>query len=198
MHARAEGNSVQPDESQLGIRLRHARLTRGLRLKDVASRVSCSESLVSKIERGHVSPSLKVLHRMVKALDISIASLLSMNDADNGVVKYDGERPTISVGGDRPDRAIQLERLVPYHEGNLLDGNIHIVAPGAESDGFISHEGEEVGFVLQGVLELCVEGKRYDLKVGDSFYFQSSLRHRYRNPGLETARILWINTPPTF
>ena len=32
----------------------------------------------------------------------------------------------------------------------------------------------------------------------DSFHFNSSRRHAYRNPGKTQTRILWANTPPTF
>jgi uncharacterized cupin superfamily protein len=38
----------------------------------------------------------------------------------------------------------------------------------------------------------------YDLAQGDSFSFPSHLTHTYRNPGTNVARVLWVNTPPTF
>src|SRR5712671_5099222 len=56
----------------IGTRLRHARLTRGLRMKDVADSAGCSESLVSKIENNKLEPSLQVLHKLCVVLNISI------------------------------------------------------------------------------------------------------------------------------
>ena len=38
----------------IGTRLRHARLMRGSRLKDVAEAAGCSESMVSKIEKNKI------------------------------------------------------------------------------------------------------------------------------------------------
>jgi uncharacterized cupin superfamily protein len=38
----------------------------------------------------------------------------------------------------------------------------------------------------------------HELGPGDSFAFPSHLAHAYRNPGSKVARVLWINTPPTF
>lgn len=184
-------------ESLLGVRLRHARLTRGLRLKDVAKRVSCSESLISKIERGHSTPSLKVLHRLAKVLDLSIGALFSPGDTGS-VVWRSGRRPVIKLEGARGGGHIRLERIVPHQPGLLLEANIHIVEPGAESDGAIEHEGEEVGYVLQGTLELWVDEERYELQPGDAFHFRSDLSHRYRNPGKDPTKVLWVNTPPTF
>ena len=55
-----------------------------------------------------------------------------------------------------------------------------------------------MGYVLQGELELQVNGQFFDLKEGDSFYFRSDLPHGYKNPGSKVARVIWINTPPTF
>ncbi|MEL6337206.1 MAG: cupin domain-containing protein, partial [Pseudomonadota bacterium] len=73
-----------------------------------------------------------------------------------------------------------------------------IVAAGGRSDGVISHLGEEVGFLLEGELELEVDGQRYQLRPGDSFYFSSDRPHGYRNLSSTEARVLWVNTPPTF
>ncbi len=48
--------------------MRHARLTKRLRLLDIASQVGCAESMLSKIECGKATPSLGMLHRVAAAL----------------------------------------------------------------------------------------------------------------------------------
>lgn len=185
------------EAARVGHRLRYARRKQGLLMKDLAGRVGCSESLISKIERGHATPSLRVLHNIAAVLDISIASLFDAG-RDEQVVQRSGERPVIHLES-RTDRgSIDLERLAPFQERTLLEANIHVVEPGAESDGEIAHEGEEVGYVIEGTIELTVDETPYTLRAGDSFYFRSELRHRYRNPGDTVARLLWVNTPPSF
>jgi quercetin dioxygenase-like cupin family protein len=47
-------------------------------------------------------------------------------------------------------------------------------------------------------VELVVDDQRWQLGPGDSFHFRSERPHGYRNIGSTLARILWINTPPTF
>jgi DNA-binding transcriptional MerR regulator len=42
------------------------------------------------------------------------------------------------------------------------------------------------------------EQERYVLRIGDSLYYPSGVRHSWRNPGREVARLIWVNTPPTF
>lgn len=182
----------------LGSKLRHARKIKRLRLKDVANAVGCSESLLSKIECDKATPSLRTLHRIVSALDTSIASLFA-NSSNSEVILYrDGERPVVVIDEPKRANAIRLEPVIPYVDGRSLEGNIHVVAPGATNGGEIKHVGEEVGYVLEGQFELTVGDNIYKLTAGDSFFFRSELPHSYRNVGKVTARVLWINTPPTF
>ncbi len=54
----------KPDDLQIGARLRHARLLEGIRIRELAERVGCAESMISKIENGKVAPSLTMLQRL--------------------------------------------------------------------------------------------------------------------------------------
>ncbi len=182
----------------VGTRLRHARLVKQYRIRDVADRVGCSMSVISKIENGKATPSLTLLHRLVNALGINIGALFESRSDESAAVLRAGTRPVIAMERDPHGAGVALERLVPYGDGHLLQGNIHIVAPGGGSEGGIDHEGEEVGYVLEGELSLTLDGRTYELRAGDSFAFRSNRQHGYRNPGKTAARILWINTPPTF
>jgi len=168
-------------EVRVGTSIRHARMTLGIRLQDVAARVGCSESLISKIENGRTLPSLTTLHRIADALQTTVGRLCATADPNDGVVARSGERSVITIDPLRRGTGIQMERLVPYDDAHLLQGNIHIVEPGGGSEGTISHEGEEVGFVIEGKLELTVGGQTFMLSAEDSFCFRSSIPHSYRD-----------------
>ncbi len=183
---------------KIGPKIRHARQLKRLRLKDAAARVGCSESLLSKIECGKTQPSLRMLHAITQALDTSIASLFSDPAREEVSIFRRGARSLVGVGEPTKGAGIRLERLTSYRNGQTIDGNIHIVSPGAWNGGAIHHQGEEIGYVLQGTLELSVGSTTYLLEPGDSFHFPSELPHSYRNPGRTTTRVIWINTPPTF
>jgi len=178
--------------SMLGFRLRHARLVAGLTMAQVATKSHCSESLISKVENGQASPSLAMLHRIAVTLDTNIATLTTEEAPSEGPIRLNGERPVIKAGG------ISLERITLPKRGGLLQANIHIVPPNEASDGLIEHVGEEVGFVLEGSLQLVLGNERHLLSAGDAFYFSSKTPHGYRNVGKVTAKILWVNTPATF
>lgn len=193
----ASGSSTESDSTSLGRTLRHVRRLKNLRLRDVAERAGCSESLLSKIENGKAAPSLQTLHRVTEALGTTVAACFSDQDAEPLTVYRAGQRPTIKLG--TPHSALgqpSLERLTPYATGRALNANLHVVPPGAGSEGMLKHAGEEVGFVLEGLIELSVDGQAVVVAAGGSFFFQSSLPHSYRNVGTEIARIVWVNTPP--
>lgn len=191
-HAAAEEQPFfGPD---IGRRIRNLRHIKGLTLKDLADRTLCSESMLSKVENGKAQVSLTLLHRIVQSLDITITALFSESQADQGVVTRAKDRSTFRIDAN----GSRLERLIPPNLGHLLEGNLHILEPGGGSDGILTHEGEEVGYVLNGVLELTVSGVKYLLHSGDSFVYRSEEPHSYRNPGKETTRVLWVSTPPTF
>lgn len=185
-------------EAHIGVRIRHARMNAGLRLKDVALKAGCSESLLSKIENDKVMPSVVRLHRVAAALGLTLGELFASATEPERVVLKAGERPVTAFDPVRQGTGVKLERLIPYGPHHLLQGNIHIIERGGASDGTVQHAGEEVGYVLEGKVELTVDGKRYVLEAGDSFCFRSEHAHGYRNLGRGRARILFINTPPTF
>lgn len=183
--------------ARIGSTLRYQRKLRGMTLSDLARAAACSESMVSKIETASVNPSLTMLSRLAAALDLNV-SVFFAEGAEGDVVMRAGTRPRLDADALRRGDGVALERLVPHAEGVMLQANIHIVAPGGQSDGLISHVGEEMGYLIAGQLELEVDGRRFLLAPGDSFHFASDLPHGYRNPGAVEARVLWVNTPPTF
>jgi quercetin dioxygenase-like cupin family protein len=169
----------------------------GLTLKQVAQAANCSESLISKLENDAASPSLAMLHRLALALGSNVSELTSED--------WESEEPVLRAGGRQVSRFAQgtakgyidLERITHLQKGGLLQGDIHIVSPGMVSD-MIEHAGEEMGYVIEGSLDLTLGENTYTLNAGDSFHFPSNVPHGYRNSTKSVVRILWINTPATF
>lgn len=185
--------------SALGPRVRHARMVRGMTLKALADAAACSESMLSRIERGQAMPSLATLHRLACALETNVAELTAASAPPRSPVLRAAERPVIRFTGPRGARSgVQLERLIVPMRGQLLQADIHVLEPRAESPEQIAHTGEEMGYVIEGEFELRLGEARYHLSAGDSFYFSSDTPHSYRNPGRTVTRVLWVNTPPTF
>ena len=184
---------------RIGFQLRRERRLKGMTLKDVAAKAGVSESLISKVENNVAAPSLSTLHRIAKALQTSISALFVMDESLDQVVLRPDERPVAGKVQSMVEwDGIEAEIIAPFEKGRMLEGFIFVMEPGGHSGGELRHEGEECGYVLEGLLELVVDGVTHILKPGDSFFFKSDKPHSYKNPGKVTARVIWINTPPTF
>ena len=131
-------------------------------------------------------------------MKISLDKNLAFARQPKPILAKDIRRLVKAKPAGQPLEGVQLEALIPSASGHLLSGYINHIEPGGGSDGVIQHEGEEFGYVLEGQIELNVGGRRYRVGEGDSFHFRSERAHSYRNVGKKKARILWLNTPPTF
>lgn len=176
---------------RLSARLRQARQMRGMTLKVLADAAGCSESLLSKIENGKAYPSLPMLNRLVKALDMSMGWMFDDRDSRAPIIFRAGHRPPVPL----LDQAIAVERVIPDAEGHTLRCNIVHVESGASSPGAQQHAGEEAGFLLDGQIELLIDGRAHRLSAGDAFAFRSDQPHSYRNVGPTRASVFWVNTP---
>lgn len=181
----------QAKGSPIGERLRKLRLRRGDSLARVAKAADVSVGFLSAIERGHMSASVSTLRRLARFYRVNILSLFDPSQSNPGRVRPT-ERKILEAG-----RGVRMELL---SWGNtVMEPHLFRIAPSAGSGESYSHEGEEFLFVLQGCLEIELEGsERHRLEKGDSFYFESSTQHRWSNPGSKEAHVIWVNTPPTF
>lgn len=192
---RAEGVlGKKPPRTQpisVGVHLRRLRLKGGYPLAKVAGAVDVSVGFLSALERGQMTASVSTLRRLARFYRVNILSLFNPSDVNPGVVRP-AERKILEAG-----KGVRMELL---SWGNTqMEPHLFCVAPSAGSGSSYAHEGEEFLYVLKGKLEISLEGGDTEiLHEGDSFYFQSSTEHQWRNPGKEEARVLWINTPPTF
>jgi transcriptional regulator with XRE-family HTH domain len=189
-------DDADADAMRISAKLRHARRLRRLTLKEVADKADCSESLLSKIENGRASPSLKMLQRLASALGLTVGQLFAHDGHSGNVVMRAATRSRFATGPD--GQGDEVEPLAPHAAGDLLECHLYHFASGSSSGGNFQHQGEEFGYVLDGELELIVSGRKHIAKAGDSFCFRSEKPHSWSNKGRKTARVLWINTPPTF
>lgn len=180
---------------QIAARVRHARILKGLRMKDLAELVGYNESMISKIESGKVTPSLTMLNRIVTALDRDLASFFGLDIEMHRMVLTPKDRMVVEGDALRGGKGVSYERMVPLAAGNLLEANIHVVEPGGEKVDNITHQGEATGYLIEGSVELTIEGEVYQMTAGDSFFFKAYLPNSYRNTGDTVARIIWVNTP---
>jgi len=174
----------------MGMRLRQLRLRRALSLSQVAAAVGISVGFLSALERSHMSASVSTLRKLARFYKTNILDFFGPAES-NGPLVSPAKRKVLEAGP-----GVRMELLA---WGNtVMEPHLFRIAPRAGSGESYAHEGEEFLYVLRGELRISLEDEHYQLKAGDSFYFESSVPHSWDNPGRSETWILWVNTPPTF
>jgi DNA-binding transcriptional MerR regulator/uncharacterized cupin superfamily protein len=173
----------------IGAHLRRLREKKKLSLAQVARAVGISVGFLSAMERSQMSGSVGTLRKLARFYGTNILDFFDANGTCRQV------RPTERKILDAAP-GVRMELLA---WGNtVMEPHLFRVAPGGGSGDAYTHEGEEFLFVLRGELAITLQDEEYRLKPGDSFYFESSTPHRWKNPKQSETWILWVNTPPTF
>ncbi len=188
--AAASGGSTSIDG--LGERIREFRKFRKLSLVNVSELSGISVAMLSHIERGKATPSLKALEKLRSALSVSMADLFATPDAEERdaprLVARRSDRKALNF----PELGLTKLKLSPGEKSDL-EMLLLVIAPGGGSGPEPwTRPGEKGGLVLSGSARLEVGGRSFDLEVGDSFQFDSSQPHRFECLGDETAEIVWI------
>ena len=194
---RTTETEADPDLS-LGLKMRQIRKVRGLSLQSVARKAGVSIGLVSQIERGLTSPSIRSLRQLGAALDVPVERFFGNGEAleedDAGIVMHPRNRRVLNLAG----KGVSKELLTPSDDGVLELMIVNVEPGGSSGSEFYDHEGEEAGLVLSGKIELWVGERYFLLEEGDSFRFTSHTPHRFANHGEIAAKIVWSVTPPLY
>lgn len=178
----------------VGGRLRALRAARGLSQRELARRVGVPNSTISLIESGRANPSVGALKRILDGLPIGLAEFFAFTPETERRFFFATEE-LVEIGKGK----ISYRQIGEAGAGRLLQMLHETYQPGADTGKVaLSHQGEEIGIILTGRLEVTVDGERKILGPGDAYAFASPLPHRFRNPGREPCTVVSACTPPSF
>lgn len=179
------------DSHPIGARLREARRAAGLTLEEAARRSELTKGFLSQVERDLASPSVGSLLRICDVLGLPVGTLFS--GERQGPLVRAAERAPFRLGGS----GVEEHQLTPAGERRLLvlSGEIAPGGGSGEEPYALASEAEFV-HVLDGVLEVEVDGVVHRLAAGDSLTFDATSPHRWRNPGtVSRTKVLWVLAP---
>ena len=95
---------------------------------------------------------------------------------------------------------MKITYLVPNRQQNEMEPLLLTIEPEGVSRTVLPHDGEEMGYILQGriVLKDLTNNTSNTLKKGETFYIKGDFRHCLVNDGNSVAKVLWVSTPPAF
>jgi quercetin dioxygenase-like cupin family protein len=175
---------------RFGARLRHAREQRRLSLGDVASRTGLTKGFLSRVERDETSPSVASLLSVCEAISLPMERLFA---APQVTVVRAADR----LHAELPGAAVVDTLITPAHETHVTVVETAAAPGGSGGQQLYTLPSEcEVAYVLEGAIELDVDGSLLRLERGDAATFGAAVPHTWRNlSNREVARVVWVIAP---
>jgi len=175
----------------VGANLRRLRVKRGLSLERMAKASGVSRAMLGQIELGQSTPTINVVWKIARALDVSFSTLITARGTTSAaVIRRDRAKLLTSQDGSFTSRALfpfDEPRNVEFYELTLAANAVELADPHPPGT-------SENLVVTSGTLELTVNGERHRLETGDAILFEADVPHAYRNLGTATAILYLVMT----
>jgi transcriptional regulator with XRE-family HTH domain len=164
-------------ELAIGREVRAFRKKQDLTVNDLAKLTGLSTGMLSKIERGIASPSLATLRSLSAALQVPVTAFFRKYEEqrDATFVKA-GEGLVIERRGTRAGHQYQL---LGHSLGKSIAVEPYLITLTKESEVFpvFQHAGMEFIYMLEGRIDYRYSDRTYQLKPGDSLFFDADAPH---------------------
>ena len=180
----------------VGSKIKGIRESKNLTIEEIAESSGLSADQIASIENGQNLPSLGPLIKIARALGVRLGTFMDDNDALGPVVTRAEEREherSISFSNDATDARKHMEYhpLAQHKAGRHMEPFVIDINPTDSLDYKLSaHEGEEFIYVMEGEIELEYGKEKYELKEGDSIYYDSIVKHHLHGVAGMSAKIL--------
>jgi DNA-binding XRE family transcriptional regulator len=170
------GDSSNSQTMGVAARLKLIREIFGISQRELAKRAGVTNSSISMIELGQVSPSIQSLERILSVIPI-------------GLSDFFGFSSTSSVRVSRSSASLPTTNAISSYpvEGHLTSGIVIVPPGGASALKALTHD--FCGVVVEGEAQLKSVTTQELLVHGDSFYVPAGQLHRFVNPGKLTLRL---------
>lgn len=198
VHYTAHMNEKQSTLSTaIGGRVRQHRISRGWSLDHLAQASSLSRRMLVNVEQGAANPSVGTLLKVSQALGVGLPELVAPPAVNGTTVTRRGEG-TLLWSGDSGGRGVLVASVGPPDVVELWDWSLG--AHDQHSSPGHTAGTHELLQVLEGSVEVEVDGDRHALETGDALNFPGDLPHSYTNPHQTPARftltVFEPGTPP--
>ncbi len=175
----------------VGQNLRRLRTKRGYSLERLARLSGVSRAMLGQIELGRSVPTINLLWKVTRALEVPFAALTGGPDIRGTVLLRGSDaKVLVSQTGQFRSRALfpfESRRKVEFYELRLNPGCLEVAdahAPGTM----------ENLVVARGTVEVAVEGERHVLEEEDAILFEADVEHSYKNLGQVEAQVFLVMT----
>ena len=182
----------------VGAKIKGIRETKNLSVEEIAERSGLTVDQINSIETDQNLPSLGPLIKIARALGVRLGTFMDDNDALGPIVcrAEDRERDSsisFSNGASDARKHMEYHPLAQQKAGRHMEPFVIDINPEDTPEFQLSaHEGEEFIYVMQGEVEIVYGKDTYNLKEGDSIFYDSIVTHHVHGAPGKSAKILAV------
>lgn len=182
------------DRIGIGQKIKALRKSQGISLLQLANHIGKTKSYISMIENGKANPSLATLKDITSFFGLDLATFFETEEN-----RHSPEKEIFTFGEDArliysQKKQYNLYLLISNTQLKMKTYLVELFPEGGYSQA-LKHDGEEYGYVLEGEIELALDGEQFSIKKGGYFYFDSSRKHIVRNLSASVSKVQWIYLP---
>lgn len=175
----------------VGANLRRLRTRRGLSLERLAQLSGVSRAMLGQIELGQSAPTINVLWKIARALEVTFSALISARTQSGALVLRASDAKILTS----KDRSFSSRALFPFDEPRRVEFYELRLTPGGVEEADAHPPGTMENLVVtQGTVEIDAAGDTHRLEAGDSILFEADTPHAYRNGGRGEAVMYLVMT----
>ncbi len=178
----------------IGEKVQTFRLQKNLSLRQLASEAGTTPSMLSQIENNLVNPSINTLKDIARVLGVPMFKFFKNDSDPESLIVRKGQYKIIG----NPGEDVYYQLLTPDTNGDIEFCLMEFPPHSSSSEIPHEHEGEEVAYVIQGNVHICVGEKEEIMEEGDSIRIPALNAHRWINNTNETVKVIFAVTPPGF
>ena len=179
---------------RIGPRVHELRVGKKLGLAQLAAHTGLSASMLSKIERGQIFPTLPTLLRIAMVFGVGLDHFFSQ-EPDRPLVEVvrADQRLRMSAPPDADVPGYRFESLdYPVADRRMESFYAEFESRRTEPH---AHDGAELIYLIEGELELTVGEEPFLLGKGDAVYFDPSVPHAYCRKGSGPCAAIVVTAP---
>ena len=191
-----DAEELEKPEENIGKKINQLRLSKGFSQRKLARLAGLTNTSISAIERNKVSPAVNTLKAILLVLDSDLNTFFSdeWKERKDRVVVTPKDLVEIS----EPNSRVSIKQVFNGSPIKNLGFLIEVYQPNSSTEDRISHEGEEIGTVIEGKIIIRIDDTTYLLNEGDSYIIKTCHPHTFINPSNSITRIVSAHSPATF
>ena len=107
---------------------------------------------------------------------------------DYQICRAEDKKDAVDIGG---------FKIEPLTSSDIMEHLLVTIQPGVQTQTF-QHHGEEITIILEGELDIILDGTAHHLEKNDSIWHNSSVPHQWVNASDKVTRVSTVASPCSY